>query len=188
VLCLLCLVTLTACINLGGQSPQTQYFLLPVLAESPARPAAVPSPDNRLQIAAVSLAAYLDRPQIVARQETQLVMADFARWGEPLQDGVARVVADNLERLKPGWRCLPVRSGLLLGGPRLDLDVRRFDGSPGQPVQIQLRWRLTAADKQTEGDFVWQGTPQEDGYAGVVTELGAGLVELSRQLSGRLPD
>jgi len=177
---------LSACITIGSQSPENSYYLLPVLAESPALRDNTATP-LQLQVAPVRLAAFLDRPQIVFSKDSQLSMSDFARWGEPLQDGVARVVGSNLERLRPGLRSVSPQGGILLSGLRLNLEVRRFDGRPGQPVVLDIRWRISERKTLVEGDFHQELETDREGYAGVVDALGRGLAELSRQISRQLP-
>ena len=45
----------------------------------------------------VLLPAHLDRPQIVTRaSENRLVLAEFHKWGEPLNTNFARVLAEDL--------------------------------------------------------------------------------------------
>lgn len=184
---LLLLFSLAACVTIGGQSPETSYFLIPVQAEQPSGAGADHPAMLRLQIAPVTLAAFLDRPQIVARDDSRLVMADFARWGEPLQEGIARAVGANLEGLRPDFRTVTSFSGRTPDQPVLQLAVNRFDGRPGQPAVVAVRWRLLDRTRRLEGDFYREIEAHGGDYAGVVEALGSGLFELCRQLAAQLP-
>jgi len=183
---LLVLFGLSACINIGGKSPETSYYLLPVLAETSPGAHGRTAAKVQVRIAPVVVAAYLDRAQIVFRKDSQLSMADFARWGEPLQDGVARVVGSDLERLRPGLRSVSSQADLGLSGLQLNLEVRRFDGAPGHPVSVEVRWRLSERKTLAEGEYVRELTPEGEDYAGVVKALGTGLAELSLEISRQL--
>lgn len=186
--CCSLLLALAACIDLGGTSPPTRYYLLRAQAESPARIGRVESPPLRLQIAPVTLAPFLDRTPLVSRQQSRLALAGNALWGEPLGDGVARVVGEDLERLRPGLQSsnAPWSSN----GERLELylDVRRFDGLPGAPAWMEVRWTLkqTASGQlRGSGTFSRELPPAVD-YEALVEGYDKGLLELSRQIADRL--
>lgn len=53
----------------------------------------------------VHLPDYLDRPQIVSRSGANaLEVSDDDRWGEPLDESVPRVLAENMSHYLPGGR------------------------------------------------------------------------------------
>lgn len=187
--CGLLLVILAACINLGGSSPATRYFLLSSRAESPAAPGAVADNPLFLEIAPVAIAPFLDRSQLVSRQDNRLLLANNALWGEPLRDGVARVVGDNLERLHPGLRS----SGTMMGPDEhrliLYLEVRRLDGRPEEGATMAIRWSLqdpATGGQQGAGEFYSERSAMAD-YAALVEDYGSGLADLSRRIASRLP-
>src|SRR5262245_63349391 len=98
---LLALVLATAALAagcLGGSAPTRFYVLAPVdgAAVAGERPLAI-------GIGPVSVAGYLDRPQIVTRPAADKIdLGEFDQWGEPLRDGITRVLAEDLARQLPG--------------------------------------------------------------------------------------
>jgi uncharacterized protein len=98
VLCFL--VSLTAgC----GSAPSSRFYTL----SAGAAPAATPS-SLSVAVGPVSIPAVVDRPQIVVTTgPNQVRLEEFNRWASPLQNGIARVVAENLVAM--------------LGTPRINL-------------------------------------------------------------------
>src|SRR5262245_22552445 len=95
---------MTACIS-GRPSPATQHYVLsPVIEVSPDG-AASPAAPLVIGVGPVSLPVYLDRPQMVIRPASDRIeINEFEQWGEPLRNGVTRVVAVNIARLLPETR------------------------------------------------------------------------------------
>ena len=87
---------------------------------------------------------YLDRPQIVTRTgANQLAFGEFDRWAEPLQDNVARVLAENLALL------IPTDQVLLQAWPRsatldyqVTAEVLQFDGWLGGESKLLALWSI----------------------------------------------
>ena len=99
------LTLLTAC----GRSTPTNYYLL----ESSLGPVQADGlPAKSLRVAQVSVPEYLDRSGIVSRVDgqTQLIVAQFHAWAEPVSNGVRRVTQEVLtRRCWPGHQCAALR-------------------------------------------------------------------------------
>ncbi len=107
-----------------------------------------PAPGPAVGIEAVTLPAYLDRPQIVLRSgPTTVEVADLDVWIEPLDRLVPRILAENLARLLGTDRVLqlPQRRPPELDY-RVELDLFRLDAAPPGQAILDGRWRVTAAD------------------------------------------
>lgn len=79
----------------------TKFFVLSVPAEAtpnaqtPAAAAEASAPAVRLR--PVELPSYLrSRPMVVRRGPNEISFQEYARWGEPLEQGIARVVREEL--------------------------------------------------------------------------------------------
>src|SRR3954465_9716490 len=85
-------LTLTGC---AGSGPPSRYDVLSATAPESER-----RPDGpAISVGPVTLAKYLDRPQIVTRPTpNELDVAEFDRWGGRLEDNVAQVLAEDLGR------------------------------------------------------------------------------------------
>jgi uncharacterized lipoprotein YmbA len=129
------------CVELGGQTPASRFYLLAALAELHEAPG-----DVGLGLGPIRTPAYLDRPQIVTRRgEHRLEVAPFDRWAEPLDESVARVTAINLARLLGTERVQrhPWRDSRAVE-LAVELDVLRFDGRWGDSVTLEALYRVQA--------------------------------------------
>src|SRR5262247_3251000 len=131
VLAVAVLLGMAACI--GGPSPATKHYVLsPVIAALPDE-ATSPAAPLVIGVGPVSLPAYLDRPQMVIRPASDRIeINEFEQWGEPLRNGVTRVVAVNIGRLLPETRVVtfPWRSPDEICY-QIVLDIDRMDGPGG---------------------------------------------------------
>ncbi len=101
---------LTACSLPQAQPDPTRFYVLSTSAVStPVTPAAN-APVIHLR--PIELASYIKaKPLIVRRGDNEIEFREFARWGEPLELGIARVLREEL--LARG-----VASAVLAGGLR----------------------------------------------------------------------
>jgi len=133
----------TACIG-GRASPATQHYVLSPVIEVPSRGTASAATPLVVGVGPVNLPAYLDRPQMVIRPAPDRIeITEFAQWGEPLRNGVTRVVAVNLARLLPESRVVtfPWRSTEEINY-QVILDIGQMDGPAGGSVAVDARWRV----------------------------------------------
>jgi uncharacterized lipoprotein YmbA len=132
-----------ACIG-GRASPATRHYVLSPVIEAPTDGTASVAAPLVVGVGPVSVPAYLDRPQIVMRPAPDRIeIQEFEQWGEPLRDGVTRVLAVNLARLLPGsvvftfpWRTTENV------GYRVIVEVVQMDGPAGGTVALDARWRV----------------------------------------------
>ena len=98
----------------------------------------------------VSVPAAVDRPQIVVSAgANQVALDDFNRWASPLQDNVARVIAENLVAL--------------LGTPRVTLFPQTLNADVDYRVQVEIRNFESVPGKSASLDAVWTVRRVKDG-------------------------
>lgn len=146
VLAALAALATAACIG-GRASPGTQHHVLSPVIEVPSAGTANAETLRVVGVGPVSLPAYLDRPQMVMRPTPDRIeISEFDQWGEPLRDGVTRVVAVNLARLLPEslvvtfpWRSTEkIRYQVILEVVQMDGPA----GPAGGNVALDARWRV----------------------------------------------
>lgn len=122
----LCLgLALAAC----GSSPRNEYF---VLSAPDLPPGAADSPS--IGIGPIEVPEYLAREKIVFRKgPNALQVSDTQKWAEPLQHGVARLLALNLSSLSGSQ------------------NIRFFPWHSGRPPQYGVKVTLMALDAGPEG-------------------------------------
>lgn len=135
---LLSLALLTGCAAVPRQ--ETRFYLLEPLAE----PAAARPEQAWIGLGPVTLARYLDRPQMVTRSGPgQVHLEEFHQWAGPLQENVSQVLSDDLARRLGSERLaiLPAR-GLPPLGYQIEVDILRLDAGPSDTAFLEARWRL----------------------------------------------
>jgi uncharacterized protein len=98
----------------------------------------------------VFLPGYLDRIQIVTRTGADHVdLSPFYRWAEPLDEGIGRVLAEEIGVRVPTDRIVtfPWRGAIARAIQyQVVVAVLRFDGQQGGDVVLDARWRILAKD------------------------------------------
>ena len=99
-----------------------------------------------LEVAALRLPQYLERPQIVTRsRENRLEFAEYDQWGGNLRKNMIRVLAQNLSQLlaTPDIAIVPYRPP---APPdfRIEVEVMQFERDAGGRVRLSVQWRLSS--------------------------------------------
>jgi uncharacterized lipoprotein YmbA len=173
---------------LGGGSAPTRFYVLAPGEVQPMPGGAAIS----IGVGPVSVPGYLDRPQVVTRPAPDKIeLGEFDQWGEPLRDGISRVLAEDLARQMPSARIsvFPWRS---LDGVRYQVivDVTRLDGPAGSDLALEARWRiLDAAGKEAALKTTRLTEPTGGGgYSATVSAMSRALAALSRDIAQALVD
>lgn len=169
-----------------GRSPAVTFYTLTAL---PPQVVTV-VPTKSVGIGPIALAAYLDRPEIVTRTTPPILkLADNARWGEPLDKDVGRVLTDNLGTLlaPAGIRVVPWDNALPLD-PRIALRINRFERDESGQVLLAVDWTVIAAgkeDRRTNGTSRIVEDVHGESYSATVEAMSRALAALSRELAGK---
>ena len=161
------LVVLAASISVAGcaVTDTTRYYALGQVGTGkvdavrnppgPANPSTARGSQGETGTAAIGVGpvfvpGYLDRIQIVTRTGAdQVDLSPFYRWAEPLDDGIARVLAEEIGARVPTDRIVmfPWR-GVVAQALQYQVvvAVTRFDGPPGGNITLDTRWRILGRD------------------------------------------
>ena len=103
-----------------------------------------------MAVGPVSVPAAVDRPQIVVTVgPNQVRLDEFNRWDAPLQNTIARVVAENLVAL--------------LGTPRVTLSPQTLSAAADYRAVIEVQRFESALGDAATLDAVWTVTRTKDG-------------------------
>jgi uncharacterized lipoprotein YmbA len=173
----------------------TRFYVLTAPTTAAPREAAGPRPVVHLR--EVEVASYLRaRPIIVRRGPHEIEFHEYARWGEPIELGMSRVLRQEL--LARGAAAEVLSPGLRTPGVSYDreLKVRILTAEGGTDGTIAFRavWELLGANGKGEpvarGDFRaanlrWDGKSEAELVAGL-SQAVAGLAgEISAALAGK---
>lgn len=139
VLGLLIITTLLGCQN----SPRKHYVLLNSPANTSANQANSTNITRSIGIGPIVIADYLDRLAIVRTQGgNSLQISDTDYWGEPLDKGIARVLADALRQRNPDTSFVqfPYRSDAR-PSHSLRLQIHQLNYN-GNQASLEATWEL----------------------------------------------
>ncbi|TLD72395.1 membrane integrity-associated transporter subunit PqiC [Phragmitibacter flavus] len=166
-------------------APGKSFYVL-----SPEGPA--PSGGGRgIGVGPVTIAGYLDRPNIVFKQsDHQLAIAESNRWAGDLGENITRVLATNLGRqLNTG----NVRTYPWTGDEGLQyqvtLDIRSLHGTPEGDAFIEASWRIySLPNRSIISTRTWSGTETlaSDGYDALVAAESRLLATLAREIAASI--
>jgi uncharacterized lipoprotein YmbA len=197
------LLGLAASICLAGcaVSDATQYYTLGQAAAgsvesgakaSVSRSSAAGTGSVTIGVGPVTVPSYLERSQIVTRTSAdQVELSMFHRWAEPLEDGMARVLAEEIGARVPSerivmfpWRGAAARAIQY----QVVVAVVRFDGRPGGDITLDTRWRILGSN----GDELAfrRSTVIEaaagPGYERMVAAMARALVALAQEIAAEI--
>ena len=139
-------------------------------------------------IGPLTVAAYLDRPQIVTRATAhKLKLSEANMWAEPLKESILRVIAVNLSNMLDTNRVfrVPRRDRAIPLAFRVAVAIARFDGAIGGDARLTARWTLYRQNDKpllTRVTIVTEpaGGP---GYDNLIAAQNRALQALSREIA-----
>lgn len=170
-------LTLAGCSLLPEAKPDpTRFYVLTSTAER-----AAPTADRGTwQLRPIEVASYLRNPPLVVRRgANEVEFREYARWGEPLEQGVARVLREEMHG-----------RGIHLGAggtrynnaelPLLTVRVLACEGTAAGAVEFRAAWELTKGIspvvRMAGGEFRaeglrWSGKSEAELAAGLSTAV-----------------
>jgi uncharacterized lipoprotein YmbA len=182
-------LVLAALLSMAGCGSQpTRFYTLAPLSASAANSAASGT-GLAVGLGPVDLPKSMDRPQIVTRSgANELVLGEFDRWAEPIQDNVIQVLAENLALL------LPTQKVLLYPWSRsTELDyqvvarVVRFDRAAGGDAALKVRWSVlspaSGGNELLARESNYAQRPAGPDYKATVEAMNQALNDFSRDVA-----
>lgn len=172
----------------GSSKPSEFYLLSSLSASQDSVPTASKNGSPSVLIGPVTLPAYLDRSQIVTLSGNhKLVLDEFTRWAEPLQDNFYRVLAENLSLLLNTPKVYAFdRRGSTPADFQIVIDVTRFDTTAGENAYLTVFWTVIGKDDSAhlmQRKSVFHMAVPSTGATGVVEAQNRTLTEFSREIA-----
>ena len=176
------------------KSPPSKFYMLSGLQASGAADAVAEDlSDVRIGMDSINFPAYLDRQQIVSRiSPSEVRLAEFDRWAEPLKINFVEVFRENLAVL--------LHTEFIIMHPwtrtanidfRIVANVSRFDARPGADATLIARWAIF---RESDGEIlliqksvITAPTGSADVKAMVKT-LSRTLADFSREVATTIQD
>jgi len=180
----LCVIVASCALTAGcASTPESRFYTLSPTTSGPA----AASSDVSVAVGPVSVPAVVDRPQIVVSLGPNRVWLDeFNRWASPLQDDIARVVAENLVVLLGTPRVSRASQTLSMGSSyRAVVAVEGFESAPGETARLDAVWtvsRLKDGASRT-GRTTVREPATEKGYEALAAAHSRAVGRLSRDIA-----
>ena len=193
VTCLLLLIPFIAggCVGKGTVEP-TKMYVLNSMEPRQKLESSVIKEDTVIGITRMGLATYLKRPHIITRVEgNEIHLADFARWAEPLEDGISKILAENLSILLGTDKVLiaPWRRDLEIDY-QVHLNIVRFDARIGGDVVLAVRWGVVEGDAESPmliaKIYTYREPLSGSSYGAIVAAENSLLEDLSRDVAAEI--
>jgi uncharacterized lipoprotein YmbA len=166
----------------GCSSPPSSFYTL-----SAAAPAGTTTSRATVAVGPVLVPASVDRPQIVVTTSANQVSIDeFNRWASPLQDNIARVVAEDLAIQLGTPRVVMFPQTLNASFDyRVQIDIRSFESAPGSYAALDAVWTVwRVADGRIEtGRTRARETLREPGFDALAAAHSRTLAQLSQEIA-----
>jgi uncharacterized lipoprotein YmbA len=139
----------------------------------------------------ITLPAYLDRTQVVSLAGNhELVVDEFTRWAEPLQDTFYRVLIEDLSSLLNTPEVYGFDSrGSTPTDFQVIIDVTRFDSVGQRDAHLTAFWTVLDQDGKThliERKSAFHASSQSRGLTGVIDAQNKTLTEFSREIAAAI--
>ncbi len=172
-----------AALAAGCASPPSRFYTLSGTAATPA----ATSLNLSVAVGPVSIPAEVDRPEmVVSTGPNQLQLDEFHRWAAPLENNIARVIAENLVAMlgTPRVTLFPQTSGAD-ADYRVAIEVQSFRSALGEAAVLDAVWIVRRAkDERTETrrSRVREAV-RENGYDALAAAHSRALARLSRDIA-----
>jgi uncharacterized lipoprotein YmbA len=126
-------------------SPPASFYTLSVVQEK----AAAHSSSVSIAVGPVSIPETVDRPQMVLQAgPNEVTIDEYNRWAAPIQDGIQRVVMENLSQLLGTSRVYRFPRGPVnTPDYRIELEVLRFESTLGEGTFLDVVWTVRGSAK-----------------------------------------
>lgn len=183
------LLGFTACVNLDPAPDNSRHFTLAATATSGSES----RPSLALVVMPVSIPDFLKRSNVVLRKSAdELEVSAFDRWAEPVENGIARVVAENLTALlNSRFIRTSEQRGARQDEIQLDMTVAEFTTSPTGEASVVVESKLLGPDGKgiLTASRTRLTTPAAEAPADTakaVAALSDALRQYSEQLAGQV--
>jgi hypothetical protein len=173
----------------GCSTPASHFYTLSPTATPVATPAASAA-ELSVVVGPVSIPATVDVPQIVVNTGTNEVSLDeFNRWASPLQNNIARVVAEDLVALLGTPHVSLFQASLNAPADyRVAIEVQTFDSMPGVVATLNAAWivRRTKDGKAQTGRTTVREPLPEKGYDALAAAHSRAIARMSQDIAEAL--
>lgn len=132
----------------------------------------------------INIPSYLNRPQIVLREEDSKIYIDERhRWGENLDKAIIRVLSNALTNNLTSINgvAVPLKLGIH-PDYTIQLDISRFEGTLNKYLELNAFWTLQKGGSKIIQAGFYKKIPVKNDYSGFVQGYGELLSLLAKDM------
>ncbi len=181
---------LSGCISVAS-SPTPRFYMLEPLSEGQVSEKINITSGVLIGVGPVKIPEYQDRPQMVTQgKEKALTLAQFDRWGESLDRGMARLIRENLTVMLPEakFTLYPLNSSVTVKY-QVVVEIVQLDSELDKDLFLVAQWliidpRRTKTKVIKRSKFRRPIIPQN--YSGLAKTLSMACASLSGEIAEAL--
>lgn len=181
---------LSGCVSVAS-SPNPRFYMPDSVSREEAVEKIDIAPGMIIAIGPVSIPEYLDRPQMVTKnKDGTLLFAQFDRWGEPLDSGIARLLNEGLASLLPqaSFQLFPCNFTIPLNY-QVIVEIIQLESELNKDMALTAQWSIIDAKSRklllTRRSQVIKPIDPHN-YSGLSKALGAACFSLSKEIAVNL--
>ena len=183
-------LVLSGCLSIPN-SPSPRFYVLQAIDKEQVDKKLSIAPDVLIGVGPVKIPEYQDRPQIVTRgKENMLNFAQFDRWGESLDLGVARLIGEDLTVMLPGakFTLYPWNSTIAVKY-QVTVEIVQLESELDKDLFLAAQWMVIDAQNAKtliikRSEFRQPISPQN--YSGLAKTLSKTCASLSGEIADSL--
>lgn len=183
------LFTVWAALLTGCGSTPAKFYVLSSIDDTSANESNLN--DIAIGLHNINFTGYLERNQIVTKKSAnEIVVNDFHRWGEPLEENFERVLMENLSIMIPTENVHLINVGMTdMEAYFLTAEVTKFELGPSNIVTLDVWWQVSVdveSKYTTNKRSVYTKTVSKTDYATVVSSMSDLLAEFSLDVADEI--
>jgi uncharacterized lipoprotein YmbA len=188
--CILFILVLAGCLSVPD-SPEPRFYMPQAVDKNQTVQTFAISPNTYIGLGPIRIPEYLNRPQMVTvDKEGMLKVAQFDRWGEPLDFALSRAISQDLAMMLPGsiveifpWNLsAPIKY-------KVSADIIQIEGQLDKNLFFLAQWSVTDLERKQmlltkTYEFSFAIIPQD--YLGLSKAVSQACASLSSQIAQEL--
>lgn len=178
---------LSGCVSVAA-SPNPHFYMPEAIAKKQLSQKFDIASGVIIAVGPVGIPGYQDRPQIVTRNKDGTInFAQFDRWAEPLDSGLARLISDDLATMLPAasFQLFPCNFAIPLDY-QVIVDILQLDSQLDKSIVMTAQWSIIDSKNRKllltrKNQFSQAINPHN--YSGLSKALGEVSVFLSKEIA-----
>ncbi len=190
-LCAAGILVLAGCVSVPA-SRDPRFYGITIIKAQDVKPIELSS-DFVIAVSRIKIPEFLNRPHIVTQdKEHKLAFAQFDRWAEPLDEGMTRIIKENIIQFLPRAQVVSYPVDFPVDAVfRVEMEVTRFELDLKGELFFTVQWAVVDIgypDYTVVKRSEFRLPVENNNYAGAVDAVSAACASLSGQIAKVVAD